>query len=78
MVGLNARFGWDVSFARNLSPYLEAGLAVSYRKVLTVNLGYGAEFDLSGGPSPTRVFIQHRGVGAFDEHQIIAGVRLPP
>lgn len=78
MVGLNARFGWDVSFARNLFPYLEAGLAVSYRKVLTVNLGYGAEFDLSGGPSPTRVFIQHRGVGAFDEHQIIAGVRLPP
>ncbi len=76
MVGLNTRFGWNVGFGRNLFPYLEAGVAVASRKFLTVNIGYGAEFDLGSGPSPIRAFVHHRGVAAFDEHQFIAGVRL--
>jgi len=77
MVGLNTRFGWNLGLGRNFVPYVEAGAALSSRKFVTVNLGYGAEFDLTAGPSPRRVFVQHRGVGAFDEHQFLVGVRLP-
>jgi hypothetical protein len=77
MGGLNARFGWNFGLGRNVFPYVEAGAALSSRKFMTVNLGYGAEFDIGSGPSPRRIFLQHRGVNAFREHQFIGGIRLP-
>jgi len=77
MAGVNTRFGWNLGMDRNVFPYVEAGAALSNRKFITVNLGYGAEFDIGSGSSVRRVFIQHRGVNAFREHQFIAGIRLP-
>jgi len=77
MAGLNARFGWNLGMGRNIFPYVEAGAALSSRRFITVNLGYGAEFDITAGSTPRRIFVQHRGVNAFRDHQFIVGVRLP-
>lgn len=76
MAGVNARFGWDVGTDRNVFPYIEAGVALSSRKFVTVNMGYGAEFDVGSGASTRRIFLQHRGVNAFREHQFLVGLRL--
>jgi len=76
MAGINARFGWNFGMGRNILPYIEAVAALSNRKFVTVNLGYGAEFDIGSGSSTRRIFVQHRGVNAFREHQFIAGIRL--
>jgi hypothetical protein len=76
MGGINARFGWNVGMGRNVVPYIEAGAALSSRKFITANLGYGAEFDIGSDSSIRRIFVQHRGVNAFREHQFIAGIRL--
>jgi len=76
MAGINTRFGWNFGMDRNVFPYIEGGVALSNRKFITVNLGYGAEFDIGSGSSIRRVFVQHRGVNAFREHQFIAGIRL--
>ncbi|TVR59439.1 MAG: hypothetical protein EA422_14990 [Gemmatimonadales bacterium] len=77
MAGVNGRFGWNVGSERMVFPYVEAGAALSSRKFITVNLGYGAEFDVGSGDSTRRLFVQHRGVNAFREHQFLIGIRLP-
>lgn len=76
MAGFNARFGWNLGTDQNVFPYVEAGAALSSRKFITVNLGFGAEFDIGSGDSTRRIFVQHRGVNAFQEHQFLAGIRL--
>ncbi|TVP75718.1 MAG: hypothetical protein EA352_07430, partial [Gemmatimonadales bacterium] len=76
MGGINARFGWSLGTDWNVFPYIEAGAALSSNKFLTANLGYGAEFDIGSGDSVRRLFVQHRGVNAFREHQFIGGIRL--
>jgi hypothetical protein len=76
MAGVNGRFGWNFGMGRNFFPYVEAGAALSSRKFITANLGYGAEFDVGSGASTRRIFIQHRGVNAFREHQFLAGMRF--
>ncbi|MEX1257774.1 MAG: hypothetical protein WEG36_09155 [Gemmatimonadota bacterium] len=77
MAGLNGRFGWDLGTERNVFPFVEAGVALSSRKFLTVNVGYGAEFDLTIAGAPRRIFVMHRGVNAFRENQILVGMRIP-
>jgi len=76
MVGLNGRFGWNLGYGRNFHPFVEAGVAVSSRKFVTANLSYGAEFDVTLGSTVRRIFIQHRGVNAFQENQLLVGMRL--
>jgi hypothetical protein len=76
MVGLNGRFGWNLGYGRNFHPLVEAGVAVSSQKFITANLSYGAEFDVTLGSTMRRIFVQHRGVNAFQENQLLVGVRL--
>lgn len=77
MVGLNSRFGWNFGEGRYIFPYVEAGVALSSRNFMMVNLGYGAEFDATIGSTTRTFFVQHRGLNAFREHQFLLGVRLP-
>jgi len=77
MTGINGRFGWHIGTDRNIVPFIEAGAAISSEKFLTMNLSYGAELDVEMGGSTRTLFVQHRGLNAFRDHQFLVGIRLP-
>ncbi len=79
LLGVNGRFGWQVGGARNLEPYLIGGVGLTNRRFLSLNVGYGAALDVNprGGIEPLRLFIEHQGIGFYDEHRLLIGVSLP-
>jgi hypothetical protein len=79
LLALNGRFGWQVGGSRSLEPYLIGGVGLTNRRFLSVNLGYGAALNVNppGGIEPLRLFIEHQGIGFYDEHRLLVGVSLP-
>ncbi|TVP55070.1 MAG: hypothetical protein EA351_11900 [Gemmatimonadales bacterium] len=80
LLGMNARFGYEVGGTRVFEPYLLGGIAITNRRFISLNAGYGVRFNLreegAAGYSP-RLFAEHQGVGFYDDHRFLFGVLLP-
>jgi hypothetical protein len=70
---------WDVGLGRSVAPYGLAGIGLSSRRIMSLDLGYGASFDAFHGSAwgPFNIFVEHRGVGLFSEHPSLVGVSIP-
>ena len=76
-VAMNTAFEWNFGGTYNVTPYGLAGVAISNRRFLTADLGYGVKFDVRGdSASPLRVFVEHRGVSWFRDNQFLVGLSL--
>jgi hypothetical protein len=77
-VAMNTAFEWNFGGRYNVTPYGLAGVAISNRRFLTADLGYGVKFDARvNSASPLRVFVEHRGVSWFRDNQFLVGLSLP-
>lgn len=80
LLGFNTRFGYTLNRPRHVEPYLLGGLALTNRRFVTVNMGYGVRFDLGEDPTNPpfpRVFVEHKGIGLFSESRLLVGIILP-
>jgi hypothetical protein len=79
LLGVNGRLAWDLGGDRNYTPYGQLGVALTNQRLLSVNAGYGVQFDLglrADGRS-TRVFVEHQGLQLYRDHRFLVGVSLP-
>lgn len=76
--GLMGRMGWNLGVGYNVRPYGLAGLSLSTERLISLDLGYGASFDVLSGSTngPFNVFVEHRGTALFSEHQFLVGISL--
>lgn len=80
LLGFNTRFGYTLNRPRHVEPYLMGGLALTNRRFMTVNVGYGVRFDLGEDPANPpfpRIFVEHQGIGLFSESRLLVGIILP-
>jgi len=76
-VALNTRFGWNLGGSNNITPYGQFGLGISNRRFLSADLAYGAVFDVPRETAaPWRVFVEHRGISWYRDHQLLVGLQL--
>jgi hypothetical protein len=79
LIGVNGRYAWDLGGDRNYTPYGQLGLALTNQRLLSVNAGYGLQFDVAWGDDGrrTRLFVEHQGLQLFRDHRFLVGVSLP-
>lgn len=79
LLGLNGRYAWDLGGDRNYTPYGQLGIALTNQRLLSVNAGYGLQFDVEfrGDGRMTRMFVEHQGLQLFRDHRFLVGVSLP-
>jgi multidrug efflux pump subunit AcrA (membrane-fusion protein) len=72
------RIGWNMGLGRNLTPYGQAGVSVTNRRFLSIDPAWGVTFDAftTSARGPFNLFLEHRGVAFFKEHQLLVGVSL--
>ncbi len=78
LLAMNGRFGGIVGGGRDYEPYVVGGVSLTNRRFLSLNLGYGVAFDANPGEAdrPFRLFVEHQGIGRFDEHRLLFGMVL--
>lgn len=80
LVAANLRYSFGPVFpAYGLSPYLLAGAGILDAEDTSgvLNVGAGLATDISGSPFGRTVgFLEYQGVDLFDQHRILAGLRL--
>ncbi|TVP46441.1 MAG: hypothetical protein EA350_07110 [Gemmatimonadales bacterium] len=79
LLGVNGRYGWDLGGDRNYTPYGQLGVALTNQRLLSVNAGYGLQFDvgLHADGRRTRMFIEHQGLQLYRDHRFLVGVSIP-
>jgi len=79
LLGVNGRLAWDLGGDRNYTPYGQLGVALTNQRLLSVNAGYGVQFDLGlrADGRRTRMFVEHQGLQLYRDHRFLVGVSLP-
>lgn len=77
LLGINGRYGHPLGGDRNLEPYVQAGVALTNQRLLSLNFGYGMSFDVARGDGEAlRMFVEHQGIQLYRDHRILIGVSL--
>lgn len=77
LVTLNSRLNFgSLGGETRIDPYLTAGFGVFSKTALTLNFGYGANFNVRFRDQLWRAFAEHQGLNLYNRNRLLLGVNF--